>query len=292
MVAVVYIDILVIVNFIINYFLISLTAFFTSEVKRRLRFVLASFVGALFSLSLLLPQLPDGISTLTKLIGAAAMASAAFGVRGIKRLIRNSAYLFVSSYIFAGLIFSLKKLTSSRSLVLNNHNVYIGISPVFLIVTVLALYLLLTLAELLFKKPKQLSKTVTATLVSERGSADFLALVDSGNKLRDVATSSAVIVLKRSFAKKLIDDNALLALDEFESDGCSESALLKVQRFSLIPFTTVSGSGMLLGFYGRRCTVKVGGGVCEMTRPVFAFARDDFISGADGLLSYDSLFLE
>ena len=292
MVAVVYIDILVIVNFIINYFLILFTAFFTNEVKKRLRFALAAFVGALFSLTLFLPQLLEFLSVIIKLLGATVMAGAAFGFKGLKRLARNTAYLFVSSYLFAGLIFSLKKLTASRALVINNHNVYIGISPIFLIVTVLVLYLLLTLAEVLFKKPKQLSKTVLATLISEQGSAEFLAMIDSGNKLRDAATGSGVIVLKKRFAKRLIDENALSALNEFESGVCRESTLIKLKRFSLIPFTTVSGSGTLLGFYGNKCVVKADNGNCEMSRPVFAFARDDFINGADGLLSYDSLYME
>lgn len=292
MVAVVYLDILLIVNFLINFLLISVTAFFTGETKRRWRAVIASSLGAAFSLALLVPKLSLILSVLVKLIGAVVMASAAWEIKSKKRLARNTLYLFVSSYIFAGLVFSLKELTASRSIVINNHSVYIGVSPTFLIFTVLCLYIMLTLVELLFKRPRQTTRTVGARLKSETGEVSFNAIVDSGNKLRDAATGSGVIVLKRSLAKQLIDAAALSALEEFEGGSYGEATFARLKRFSLIPFSTVAGQGTLLGFYANSCTVNTNGGVCVLERPVFAFARDEFVGEADGILSYDSLYLE
>ena len=52
---VVYVDVLLLVNLLVNYFLLLGTCFFTKEAQNRIRFFIAAAVGALFSFTVLLP---------------------------------------------------------------------------------------------------------------------------------------------------------------------------------------------------------------------------------------------
>ena len=292
MVTVVYVDILIIFNTLVNYLIILATAFFTSERKRRGRIALSAFLCSGLSLIVLVPNIGEVLLVVIKLLGATVMAGAAFGFKGIKRLSRNAIYVFISSYVFAGLLYSVKEWTKSRAIIVNNHTVYVGASPLFMIICLLSVYVLLSAAELLFKRPKQIGKTVRAKIVSEGGTLEFDALIDSGNKLRASASGDGVIVLKKCFACKLVDPYTISALEAFEAGSYDVELLRRVKGFSLIPFSTIARKGMLLGFRGKCCTVTANGKPINIDRPVFAFARDGLVGGADGILSYDELFTE
>ena len=98
MVTVVYVDILIIFNTLVNYLIILATAFFTSERKRRGRIALSAFLCSGLSLIVLVPNIGEVLLVVIKLLGATVMAGAAFGFKGIKRLSRNAIYVFISSY--------------------------------------------------------------------------------------------------------------------------------------------------------------------------------------------------
>ena len=88
---------------------------------------------------------------------------------------------------------------------------------------------------------------------------EFTALVDSGNTLRDPLSGFPVIVTEREAVISLFEPEVAAALRRSGGDAVQFLAELagKGSLFRLVPYTTVSGRGMLAAFRPDR--VEVGG---------------------------------
>lgn len=287
---VVYIDVLIFVNIIVNYFLLRITAFFTGTSKKSGRAVLAACAGSLFSLVILLPSMSVMLSLLIKVIGALMMAAIAFGVKNVRYLLRNSAYLFVASALLAGGVIAAGEWLNNSAFVSRNLGMYIDLSPLTLIIVVLIIYLLLCLFELLFKKHRRQDKTCRATLHIGERTLEFDAMIDSGNKLYDTLTGRDAVVLKRQFSKKLLTKRQNEALDHSVTGDDMARYLGEIGEFALLPFTSVGGQGLLLGFGANSCEVKLGDGRnTTIDRPFVAFADNKMLGETDGIIGYDAV---
>ncbi|MEA4912396.1 MAG: sigma-E processing peptidase SpoIIGA [Oscillospiraceae bacterium] len=290
MATVVYVDVLLVVNAVVNYFLLLMTAFFARENKKRLRLALAAFAGSLFSLTILLPARFAPVSLGVKLAGAAVMAAIAFGVKTPRRFLRDTAYLFIASGLLAGGVCLLAQ--NSDRIFVRNHSVYIDLSPLTLITATLVIYLLLCAVELLFRRPRELPEKCAASVETQRGRVQVQLLPDTGNQLRDAATGRSVVVLRRSLAPQLLDPPSLAALYAFEAGERSAQAFAELRGFALIPFSTLTQTGLLIGFAAVRMSVTLRRREIVLERPFIAFAEDRLLCGADGLAAAADLHRE
>ena len=102
---VVYVDVLLAVNFVVNYLLLLLAARLCRLYCPRPRLLLGALVGAAGALSIFIPGLGLIGSVLLKLGLAVAMSLAAFGRQ--RGLWRGVGALFLISFLFAGLMLAL-----------------------------------------------------------------------------------------------------------------------------------------------------------------------------------------
>lgn len=286
---VVYLDVLLCVNLIVNYFLILSSCFFTKEIRRRGRFALAAAVGALFSLSVVLPSLGIMMSLIIKLAGCCAMTLTAFGFGNTRRFIMNALYIFAISALFAGAVAALRETGLGNVLAERNMSVYADINAIVLIGLVTGFYVLLCIAELLFKRPRQLSSRYAAEIAVQGKTLNFSAMLDSGNKLRDPLTGRQAVVLRRSMAPRLLDRAQLAALGEYEKTGLGIEKLRLCTGAVLLPFATIREKGLLLAFPAQRCEIKVGKELRAIERPLVTFADGSLLGDADGIVSADIL---
>ena len=136
----VYIDVLIILNVYVNYFLLRTTSKLTHSPMRTWRCIAASFYGSLFSLLILAPKLPTTVTVAIKLAAAVTIVMVAFGVHGLKRLAKNSAAFFAANFIFAGVIYAVYSWFKPQFVHFSNSYFYIDFSLVILVVTTAVLY--------------------------------------------------------------------------------------------------------------------------------------------------------
>ena len=117
----IYIDILVCLNVIVNYFLLLASGKFLSRPYKRWRILLGAFLGGLYSLYILLPQLAQWFTILVELAMAATITLTAFGRKGI---LKTCSCFFAMSFLFAGSMFLLWKTAAPKNLIINNGVVY------------------------------------------------------------------------------------------------------------------------------------------------------------------------
>ena len=136
---VVYIDVLLGVNLFVNYFLLLAVGRFLHLAVRRLRLLAGAAVGAVFSLSILLPPLPAVLPLLFRLALSLLLILISFPIPTGKRLVQAVLAFYLVSFAFAGFFLALWLLTSAEGIFVRNSIVYFDLSPlVFLLSSVLA----------------------------------------------------------------------------------------------------------------------------------------------------------
>lgn len=265
----IYVDVLMAVNFFINYFLLLACAKFLALPVKRSRLAGASALGAAFSLSVLLPEYPAVLSLLIKLLMSVAIVLCAYGFGGIKRLIRNTLAFYVINFAFAGLMVAVWYFCAPQGLVIRNSVVYFNISPVLLIVLAVGCYALITLIGRITgrQQPQELFCRIS---VSSGGiTCGCNARIDTGNSLREPFSNYPVVVVERSAIHRLIPPDGDL-------------------NFRLIPYDAVSGSGVLKAFRPDRLTIDYKKQTIPVTN-VYIAVSETRLGGSEALLNPDLL---
>ncbi len=250
----IYVDVLVAVNFLINYFLLLATCRFLGTPAKKSRLVAAAALGAVFSLSILLPEMPAAASLLMKFFMSVCIVLAAFGYGGVGRLLRSTAAFYIINFGFAGLMMALWYFVAPQGLIVRNSVVYFDISPLMLILLAVLCYFIITLVNRL--TGRQPAKGLYCRIVVSRGGAavDCMAKVDTGNALREPFSNDPVVVVCEQAAAKVIPPEGSL-------------------NFRMVPFRDISGEGLLRAFRPDRLTVYRGDKAFSVTDVYIAVSK-------------------
>ena len=265
----IYVDVLMAVNFFISYFLLLACAKFLALPAKRGRLAAASGLGAVFSLTVLLPEFSPALSLAAKLAMSVAIVLCAFGFGGVKRLVRNTLAFYVVNFAFAGLMVAIWYFFAPQGLVIRNSIVYFNISPVLLILLTVVCYAVVALIGRVTGRqaPKELFCRIT---VSRGGVAcGCSARVDTGNSLREPFSNDPVVIIERETIRRVIPPEGSL-------------------NFRLVPYDAVSGSGVLKAFRPDRLTIFYGKEVIQVSR-VYIAVSETRLGGSDALLNPDLL---
>ena len=150
---VVYLDILLVTNFIAGYFLLRAAGRLAGASCPALRALSGAGVAAASTLILLAPALPAPLGFCYKLASAALVTLAAFGWHGPRPFLRAGAWFFALNLGLAGLALLGLQRGGMNGVRVHNLTVYVDLSPVTLVLSVLAVYLAVRLVLLVFGPP-------------------------------------------------------------------------------------------------------------------------------------------
>ena len=237
---VIYADVLVFINIILNYFLLRIAAKITSSECRALRFLLASLLGGAYSLIIFVDGVPDWLMLIINLVFSALMVAAAFEIRSLKSFLKKFAAFFLSHTAFAGVMLLLCTFVFGDSAVYRNGAVYFDVDILTLTVSAVVCYAVLSVVSR-FTKNRPPDECVYSAELSLNGkSVDVKALFDTGNALTDSFSGRPVVICEMVYADKLLPDEI--------RDENGNPDLTKMKGFRLIPYSTVSGAGALPAF--------------------------------------------
>lgn len=247
---VIYIDSLFFLNLAADYLLCLVSARVCGVVLKRIRYLLAALLGAVYAVAVFLPGLEFLGRAPVKLVIGIVMGLICFSPE--QRPIRCCVVLLAVSAGFGGALWA---ISMSGGNVLAN-----GYVPLSMKTLLLAFGLCSAVGSLIFRcKAAMADKKRLEVKVSLLGrSASFFALLDTGNALTDPLSGSPVLVASPHALKPIFIDNfALLELDPIELLELTQAVPGLAGRFRLIPYSAVGSSGMLPVF--RPDTVLVDG---------------------------------
>lgn len=227
----VYADVLMLVNFVVDYFLILISSRFLNKKPRLYRLLIASAIGGIFSLYIFLPRTNFLINCGAQIFMCVLMCLVAFGFGGIKSFLRGVSVLFCVNFAYSGAMIAVWLVFKPYGMVINNSVVYFNISPLFLIIFSVTGYFVTVLIKKVLKRPFLQDTYCVATIFLDNKSLKLSGIVDTGNSLIDVFGISEIFITE----EKIVD----LLLGEQKQNPT---------RLRKIPCSTITGEKLLDGY--------------------------------------------
>lgn len=244
---VIYVDVLMVINFFITFLLLLLTQKLAKENIKLLRFVLASFAGALYALVILFDELSFAVSLLGKLAAGCIIVLIAFGCASVKGFLKNTAVFLFSNFVFVGIMVGLWMIFKPEGIVINNSTVYFDISASTLLICAFIAYIVSAVIIRLYNGRTSKKELYRITVLHMDMKYSFFAFADSGNNLREPFSDFPVIVADE---------------DLFKNVECSR----------VIPVSTVSGEGILKAFRPEMVVIETSRAKVETNRIYIALS--------------------
>lgn len=267
---IVYADILIVLNLIVNYFLLLAAAKLLKIQIKTLRIVLSSLIGAVSSLYIFLPPAPVWVELIFKISLCLIMSAVCFGVKNSKFFIKAVFLLFSVTCAYAGIMMAVWHIFKPSGMVINNSVVYFDISPLVLVGSSAAVYFLFVILNFALQKNCVTAEECEISLNAKGNSVEFKAILDSGNSLVDIFGKSEIIIADRTVSEELFKN-------------ISEEELSP--RFRMIPCNTVSGSDLLKGYRLDKALVYSKEKSITLEKPILAISKTPLNDGYKGIVN-------
>lgn len=227
----VYVDVLIFINTVLNYAVLMTAEKLMKADIRLWRLILASFTGALFSLSIFLPidhfLLLFGIKLLASLI----LTLISFGWHGRREFIKALLLTLSVSLFYCGFLILFYQLFKPPNMLIINDVVYLQVSPILLLILTAVIYFIILLLERLFRER---IKTTIVNLSFTVSGQDYSCIgkVDTGCNMIEPFSSSPVIIV----------DDTVFSIEENAPSR-------------IVPYSTISDSSYLRAVKAERVTI-------------------------------------
>lgn len=242
---VIYLDVLLLVNFLIGYLMLGSTALVTSSPVHFGRQLLGAALAALASLTILLPELSLPIQLAAQISTGLAVTLACFGHSHW----RKAAFRFLCycgcNLLLAALVGYLCSRGTPKGVETNNLSVYLYVSPRLLFWCSVLLYSAVQLwLRLGGGDTPPLRRILRLRLCGKE--RQLAAMLDTGLLMEDPLTLRPVILLSREQLEQF-DQEAAIQLGSWQW-GTAQSF---PKGLRLLPCRTASGSGVLPAIPGE-----------------------------------------
>jgi len=204
----IYVDVLFIINFIIDYILLSITSFFVKKPPRIIKLCTAASIGALFAATAFF--LPGNMlfSLCASCVVSFIMIAISFGVGKASQLLKNLSVFYLVSAAISGIGFCIIFSGSATHTTVNNGIFYADINAYTLLCIFIFSILLIHTATGYIRKQKIKSCFLYNITIEKNGrSVSDVAFYDSGNFLSDPISQKSVMVAEWQSVSGLFEEN-------------------------------------------------------------------------------------
>ncbi len=237
----IYLDVLLITNIYVNYFLLKATAKITHTSLKTARCILGAVFGSLSALIILLPAQNSLIMLFIKLICAVAIIFVTFFKISFKRLIKLTLVFFAINFAFAGILTLIYTITNLKMLVVNNYCVYFDIPIIFFAVATIISYFAICIVTHIIEKNFNINHSYKILVEIFGKQYLFNAICDSGNSLSDSFSGKPVIICNSIE----LTDELNIDINENNLEESYNNLLEKSKKFRLVPYSTVKEKGLI-----------------------------------------------
>ena len=270
---VVYADILILLNFLVNYFLLLTVKNIVCSSTKSYRIILAAAVGAVSSLYIFLPLSAKTLDLLFKMLICGLMTLLGFGYKTLKKFLKAFLTVFCATCLYAGVMIAVWHIFKPKGMVINNSVVYFNISPIFLVGFTVFFYFLFILAFKIFSKASKSAERCKVTLFADKNTVNFDAIIDTGNSIEDIFGKSEIIIADKSVFYLLFGEKSIR----------NDDALKK--RYRVIPCSTVSGVTTLDGYRCDKACIKSENTKITLEKPILAISAEAINDDYEAILN-------
>ena len=220
---VIYVDLLFVINFFVTFFLLLITSKISKKDYSVLRFILASALGGLYSLIILVDDMNELLLLGTKVAACLLIVFAAFKFTRLKNYCFTVLLFLAANFIVLGVVVGAYFLFGSERITVHNSVIYFDIGARGIIISAFCAYVISCAAVRFYNRRLSSNELFTLVIENNGSSVTMFALSDS-----------PVIVADESLCRPLVDE----------------------KRVRAIPTSTVNGGGILMAFKPDKIILK------------------------------------
>lgn len=246
----IYLDIVLLENFILNYIIILSTSIISKEEINFVRIVLSSFIGGIFAIVSYIIELPMFGSFVMKIIISVIMMIVAFQKYKYKSLIKILIFFYLVSFTFGGIAFMLLFFINPQNIVMNKNG-FVGIYP--LKVTVFAGgigFIIISIVTQIIKTRINRNNIICELEIFYNGKCQKIkTMLDTGNLLKEPISNADVIIVEKESLKEILNSEILDNISSILKGRWIEAENIHSYKLKIIPFSSLGNdNGLLIGF--------------------------------------------
>lgn len=277
---VVYVDILVLVNAIVGYFVLRCAAFLAAREVKPWRLCAGAVLAGISALLMLWPNLAWPLALAAKCLFAAGIVAVSFYWQGA-RVFWKSIFWYIALNLLLGGVVTLAVFYGAGNIRYENFSLYVHVSPILLIACILLMYVLIQGAAYLFGKPKPQQHAAFSATVQDK-TVTGMALLDTGMHLRDAMTGESAVLCSFPTLRAQLPQKVENDLNTYFISGMLEQPLW------IVMVKTATGMRALPAVRGETLTVNKH----EKQQPVLVFTPETLLDGGCGLLLHPDFLRE
>jgi sigma-E processing peptidase spoIIGA len=249
----IYIDIVIIENLIMNYIILCATGIVSKNKIRYLRLIMASLLGAIYSVVAYMKILEIYSNIVLKILLSVIIVYIAYNPQTVKKLWKTLVMFYLVSFVFGGVAFSLIYIIKPQDIIMKN-GLFLGTYPLKTIIlgAIVAFAIIIIAVKIIRKKFTTKDMICDIEIMLNNKKINTKALIDTGNMLKEPITNTPVVVVEKILLYECIPKEILNNINQIIG-GDLEKIPQQIQsqyisKLKLIPFSSLGKqNGMLLG---------------------------------------------
>lgn len=258
----IYIDIIFLENLIMNTIILYATAIILKIKTRTIRVILSSAIGSIYAIITYVTEIPIYTSVILKAILAIIMIYVAFNPQNIKRMWKQVAIFYLTSFVFGGVTLYLIYYIKPQEVFIKN-GVFVGeyILKVIMLGAIVAYFTIKISLKIIKTKisPKDMYCKIKVK-INEK-TIETRAMIDTGNLAKEPITNTPVVIVESTLLEGILPIKILNNLENIlggDFSQISEEMQEKyISKLRCIPFSSLGKqNGMLLGIRADEIQVE------------------------------------
>ena len=260
---IIYIDIIFLENLIMNLIILYATALILKIKPKTLRVIASSIIGSIYAIITYVIEIQFLASFILKAILAVIMIYVAFNPQSVKKMWKQVAIFYLTSFVFGGVALYLIYYIKPQEVFIKN-GVFVGeyVLKVIMLGALVAFITIKISLKIIKTKinPKDMYCKIKIKL--QEKTIETKAMIDTGNFAKEPITNTPVVIVESSLLENILPNKILDNLENILggdlSQMSSEMQEKYISKLRCIPFSSLGKqNGMLLGIRADEIQVEI-----------------------------------
>ena len=254
----IYIDVVFLENLVMNSIILIASGIILKKELKPIRILLASSFGAVYTIIGYVSVLEIYSNLVLKIILSILIIYVAFNPQTVKQLWKEILIFYLTSFVFGGVAFALLYFVRPQDILMKN-GLFIGTYPlkIAFLGAIVGFIILQTALKSIKTRFHKKDMFCEIEIEIEGNTQKAIAMIDTGNLLKEPITGMPVIVVEQEKMEKLIPEMIHHAEEIIQGN----TQMLKdseITRLRVIPFQSLGKeNGLLLGIKPDRIFIRL-----------------------------------
>ena len=259
----IYIDIIFLENLIMNSIILYATAIILKIKPKIIRIILASAIGSIYAIIIYVTQITIYTSVISKAILAVVLIYVAFNPQNIKKMWKQVAIFYLTSFVFGGVTLYLIYYIKPQEILIKN-GLFVGeyILKVIILGAIVAFIMIKNSLKIIKTKISSNDMYCNIKLKLDKNIIETKAMIDTGNFVKEPITNTPVVIVESTLLEGVLPNKILNNLENILSGDLSQISIEMQEKYisklRCIPFSSLGKqNGMLLGIRADEIQIEI-----------------------------------